>query len=150
MALRMRVNISAIGSVSMFGHVLSTCDCPVLPTRLRTPGIKPWSANLRKQIRQMPNLRYTARGRPHSLHRRLSRVENFGVSFAFAIFDLLATSSLSSTLNRHCVVESSLALHRLAILLFLGRLDFFGLERHAHLRQQLARFVVAWRSGSRT
>jgi hypothetical protein len=24
---------------------------------LRTPGIKPWSANLRKQIRQMPNLR---------------------------------------------------------------------------------------------
>ena len=34
------------------------------------PGIRPWSANLRKQIRQMPNLRYTARGRPHSWQRR--------------------------------------------------------------------------------
>jgi hypothetical protein len=38
----------------------------------------------------MPNLRYTARGRPHSSHRRFRRVENFGVRFDFSIFDLLA------------------------------------------------------------
>jgi hypothetical protein len=59
----------------------------------RTPGIKPLSANLRKQIRQMPNLRYTARGRPHSLHRRSDRVENFGFRSALAIFDLLAITN---------------------------------------------------------
>ena len=36
---------------------------------MRTPGIIPRSANLRKQIRQMLNFRYTARGRPQSLQR---------------------------------------------------------------------------------
>jgi hypothetical protein len=58
---------------------------------LRTPGISPWSANLRKQMRQMPNLRYTARGRPQSRQRFSWRELNFGVAFALAIFDLLAT-----------------------------------------------------------
>jgi hypothetical protein len=42
-------------------------------------------------MRQMPNLRYTARGRPHSRQRFSRRVLNFGVLFALAIFDLLAT-----------------------------------------------------------
>jgi hypothetical protein len=58
---------------------------------LRTPGINPWSASLRKQMRQMPNLRYTARGRPHNLQRLFCRVLNFGVFCDLAIFDLLAT-----------------------------------------------------------
>jgi hypothetical protein len=39
----------------------------------------------------MPNLRYTARGRPHSLQRFSRRVLNLGVALALAIFDLLAT-----------------------------------------------------------
>ncbi len=56
----------------------------------RTPGMRPWSASFRKQIRQVPNLRYTARGRPQSMHRCTFRVENFGGRFAAAIFDLLA------------------------------------------------------------
>ena len=43
----------------------------------------------------MPNLRYTARGRPHIWHRRLWRVENFGSRLAIAILDLLATSILA-------------------------------------------------------
>lgn len=47
-------------------------------------------------MRQMPNLRYTARGRPQSWHRRRSRVENFGGRFALAIFDLLATTNTLS------------------------------------------------------
>ena len=59
---------------------------------LRTPGIRPWSASLRKQIRQMPNLRYTARGRPHILQRRTMRVVNFGVRADFAICPLVATT----------------------------------------------------------
>lgn len=61
----------------------------------RTPGIRPWSANLRKQMRQMPNLRYTARGRPHSRQRHLCRVLNLGVLSDLAIFDLLATECVS-------------------------------------------------------
>jgi hypothetical protein len=59
---------------------------------LRTPGISPWSASLRKQIRQMLNFRYTARGRPQSRHRLLRRVENLGSRSDFAILDLLATN----------------------------------------------------------
>jgi len=56
-----------------------------------TPGIKPRSASLRKQIRQIPNLRYTARGRPQSLQRHSRREEYFGSRFDLAILDLLAT-----------------------------------------------------------
>jgi hypothetical protein len=58
---------------------------------MRTPGINPWSASLRKQIRQIPNFRYTARGRPHSRQRHLRRVVNFGVCFILANLLLLAT-----------------------------------------------------------
>src|SRR6478736_3076020 len=103
MALRMRVSMSAIGSVSIFGaYPVQTCPVQIrslIRTKtwiyqlaLRTPGIKPWSANLRKQIRQMPNFRYTARGRPHMLQRRLKRVVNFGACLALANLDLLATN----------------------------------------------------------
>jgi hypothetical protein len=42
-------------------------------------------------MRQMPNLRYTARGRPHKRQRFSARELNFGVRLALAIFDLLAT-----------------------------------------------------------
>src|SRR5207247_9769553 len=92
MASRMRVSIAASGSVRIFG-----AD-PLLSSpyqlALRTPGINPWSANLRKQIRQMPNLRYTARARPQILQRRFSRVVNFGDSLILANLDLLATEAL--------------------------------------------------------
>src|SRR5437868_7552682 len=86
----MRVSMSAIGSVSIGGAYLLVTG-PFYQLALRTPGIRPWSASLRKQMRQMPNLRYTARGRPQSWQRRFSRVANLGESFAFAILDLLAT-----------------------------------------------------------
>lgn len=46
-------------------------------------------------MRQMPNLRYTARGRPHSRQRHLCRVLNLGVLSDLAIFDLLATECVS-------------------------------------------------------
>ena len=81
-ALRMRVNMSAMGSVIIV--VGSSYQLA-----FRTPGIKPSSASLRKQIRQMPNFRYTARGRPHNWQRRRSRVENFG--FQLRLRDLRFT-----------------------------------------------------------
>jgi hypothetical protein len=62
-----------------------------------TPGIRPSSAKLRKQIRQIPNFRYTARGRPHNLQRDSRRDEYLGdVSdfSALAILDLLAIQSV--------------------------------------------------------
>src|SRR5262249_23991912 len=41
------------------------------------PGITPWCASSRRQIRQSPNLRKTARGRPHRLQREYARTGNF-------------------------------------------------------------------------
>jgi hypothetical protein len=58
-----------------------------------TPGIFPSSANSRKQMRQIPNLRRYARGRPHLLHRKYALTLNFGGLFAFATKHFFATDS---------------------------------------------------------
>lgn len=68
-------------------------------------------------MRHVPNLRYTARGRPQSMHRRIVRVENFGGRLAAAIFDLLAMVSfrrrptsptvLGKKLNRYAAAPPS-------------------------------------------
>jgi hypothetical protein len=76
--------------------IVINCQRLTYQLALRTPGINPWSASFRKQIRQMPNLRYTLRGRPQSLHRFSRRTENLGVRFAFAILLLLATGQFSA------------------------------------------------------
>jgi hypothetical protein len=59
-ALRMRLSMSAIGSVSI---------ARLLPTGLGHPGIAPSCARSRRQIRQSLYLRNTARGRPQRLQR---------------------------------------------------------------------------------
>ena len=59
-ALRIRVSMSAIGSVIVMS---------VLPTRLRDAGNLTGVGHLRKQIRHSPNLRYTDRGRPQRSQR---------------------------------------------------------------------------------
>ena len=92
---------------------------------LRTPGIKPWSANLRKQMRQIPNLRYTARGRPHKRQRFSRRELYFGSSFALAILDLLATE-----LRVLCAGSLWLCFR------------IFATEWQAKCSEQLATFVV--------
>jgi hypothetical protein len=87
----MRVNMSAMGSVIiLLGSLYQLA--------FRTPGIIPSSAKLRKQILQMPNLRYTALGRPQIRHRLTRRVENLGGRSDIAIFDLLAMRYLSLVL----------------------------------------------------
>ena len=61
-----------------------------------------------KQMRQILNLRYTARGRPHSSHRRSVRLLNFGVRFALAIFDLLATvETLHKGIVNNCIATNN-------------------------------------------
>jgi len=57
------------------------------------PGIFPSSASSRKQMRQTPNLRIYARGRPHLLHLKYALTLNFGGLFAFAIKHFFATDS---------------------------------------------------------
>src|SRR4051794_41963100 len=61
MALRIRVRKSAMGSVMDMGVMRYQLD-------LVMPGMNPLWASSRRQIRQMPNLRYTARGRPQRRH----------------------------------------------------------------------------------
>ena len=55
-----------------------------------SPVTSPASARLRRQIRHIWNLRRNARGRPHSGHRLYLRTANFGLRFAWAIFESLA------------------------------------------------------------
>ena len=82
-------------------------------------------------MRHKPNLRYTARGRPHNLQRRSCRDENFGSRLAFAIFDLLATGRFLERIDLYFFGRlTSLLLRRLA-------------ERHAERTQHLTSFVIA-------
>ena len=62
----------------------------------------------------MPNLRYTALGRPHILHRRLRRVENLATSLALAIFDLLATKKPAGNVDEAKPYLAKFAQERLA------------------------------------
>src|SRR4051794_32659038 len=55
--------------------------------------MKPWCASSRRQIRQMPNLRYTARARPQRRQRLYSRVLNFAGRAWRTRWDVLATTS---------------------------------------------------------
>ena len=55
-----------------------------------TPGSSPRNARSRKQMRQRPNLRRKARGRPQRPQRLLRRTSNFGLRLAFSISAFLA------------------------------------------------------------
>jgi hypothetical protein len=69
---RIRVNISAIGSVIV---ILANSFVRLRPCRVSyqldfmTPGISPLRAMLRKQIRQIPNFLKNALGLPQMGHR---------------------------------------------------------------------------------
>ena len=81
-ALRIRVSMSATGSVSIAS--------PPTSELFVMPGMTPWWASSRRQIRQRPNLRYTARGRPHRLQRECACVGCFGVRAALTTRDFFA------------------------------------------------------------
>ena len=85
LALRMRVNMSATGSFVIFSHQLL----------FLMPGIKPIPANSLKQIRQRPNFRMNARGRPHSSQRLCCCTRNFGGRLDLTIMLVLANALLS-------------------------------------------------------
>src|SRR4051795_9679431 len=63
------------------------------------PGIMPLWASWRRHRRQMPNLRYTARGRPHRRQRECARVLYLGVRWEATILDVLAIREVLSCLS---------------------------------------------------
>src|SRR5690348_9796706 len=77
-ALRIRVSMSAIGSVIVIAS-------PPHHDAFVTPGTSPRCASSRRQIRHTPNLRYTDRDRPQRRHRVYERTLNFGARCCFSI-----------------------------------------------------------------
>src|SRR5579871_103223 len=71
-ALRMRVSMSAIGSVMLIRSTLLAV--PGYQLAFTTPGISPRMATSRSLLRARPNLRNTPRGRPVSRQRLRRRV----------------------------------------------------------------------------
>ena len=63
---------------------------PFYQELLVRPGMTPWWASSRRQIRQSPNFLNTARERPHLLQREYWRVLYFDGRAAFTISDFLA------------------------------------------------------------
>jgi len=84
LAFRMRVSMSAMGSVIMGSAPYQEAFV--------MPGICPRCARSRRQILQIPNLRYTARARPQKLQRVYARVLYFGLRLFFSMSDALAMS----------------------------------------------------------
>jgi hypothetical protein len=82
-ALRMRVSMSAMGSVIVIERLLYQLD-------LVTPGTWPSSASFRKQMRHMPKSRMKPRGRPQRRQRLRLRTGYRGVRAALTIIDTLA------------------------------------------------------------
>src|SRR5205823_9910852 len=64
------------------------------------PGMTPWWARSRRQIRQSPHFLKTARGRPHRLQREYFRVLNRCGRAAFAIIDFFAITRSPFSLRR--------------------------------------------------
>src|SRR5699024_5159300 len=109
LALRIRVSISAIGSVITI-TTLPPSLTGVYQLAFLTPGICPLWASSRKQIRHNWNLRITECGRPQRLQRVYSRTLNFCGRCCLAIIDFLATNlppygSSRPTFEMACLTE---------------------------------------------
>src|SRR3954469_1068832 len=120
LAFRTRVSMSAIGSVMVMDGASFSCGFPWRDLRrgvwvrvgragrgastgsgrdyqedLVMPGSSPLWDISRKQIRHRPNLRYTARGRPHFWHRVYARTANFGLRACLTLSAVFAISTSS-------------------------------------------------------
>src|SRR3984885_2631068 len=96
LALRIRVSMSAMGSVIVMA---------AYQLAFVTPGTSPACTITRRQMRQSPNLRYTALGRPHRWHRVYPRTLNLGVRCCFSIkafFAMVLPGLLSERKAERC------------------------------------------------
>src|SRR5215831_8704417 len=143
-ALRMRVSMSAMGSVMLMRSVS-------YQLALISPGISPRSAISRSLLRARPNLRNTPRGRPVSLQRLRRRT---GEAFLGNCCSCSRASWRSSSERFTSLMVASSSVRRAANLAtvlrrFLSRLttaslamESSGLERETEGREQRPRFVV--------
>src|SRR5215472_15797350 len=143
-ALRMRVSMSAMGSVMLMRSVS-------YQLALISPGISPRSAISRSLLRARPNLRNTPRGRPVSLQRLRSRT---GEAFRGSCCSCSRASWRSSSERFTSLMVASCAARRAANLAtvlrrFSSRLmraslamESSGLEREAERGEQRPRLVV--------
>src|SRR5215471_16010743 len=143
-ALRMRVSMSAMGSVMLMRSVS-------YQLALISPGISPRSAISRSLLRARPNLRNTPRGRPVSLQRLRSRT---GEAFRGSCWSCSRASWRSSSERFTSLMVASSAARRAANLAtvlrrFCSRLmraslamESSGLEREAERGKQRPRLVV--------
>src|SRR6202161_3794947 len=100
LALRIRVSMSAMGSVIVMA---------AYQLAFVTPGTSPACTMTRRQMRQRPNLRYTAFGRPHRWHRVYPRTLNLGVRCCFSIkafFAMVLPGLLSERKAERCQERS--------------------------------------------
>src|SRR5260370_31635974 len=147
-ALRMRVSMSAMGSVMLMRKTS-------YQLALISPGISPRSAISRSLLRPRPNLRNTPRGRPVRLQRFRSRT---GEAFlgSCCCFSRASWRSSSERLASLMIASSAarLAAYLATVLRrFLSRLirasfamgDPSGLERKAESCEQRSRLVVGFR-----
>ncbi len=104
--------------------MLNSAWMEIYQLALRTPGISPWRASSRKQMRHNANRRIYARGRPHRRHRFRTRTLYFRRISRY-IMHLRATSSSSGLTS----VVLTLA------------------ERHAKQLQQPPRLRIGFRRG---
>src|SRR3954451_3290300 len=103
MPFRIRVRKSAMGSV---------IDMSDYQLDFVMPGMKPLCASWRRHRRHRPNLRYTARGRPHRRQRECWRVLYLGVRCEATILDVLAIREVLSCLCGDGVGSEALELLR--------------------------------------
>src|SRR5579859_4038164 len=88
LALRIRVSMSAMGSVIVIRELLP------YQLALVTPGTSPACTSSRRQIRHSPNLRNTECGRPHRRHRVYARTLYLGLRCCFWMSAFLAIALL--------------------------------------------------------
>src|SRR5712691_4058351 len=144
-ALRMRVSISAMGSVMLMRGT------SFYQLALISPGISPRSAISRSLLRPSPNLRKTPRGRPVSLQRLRRRT---GDAFLGSCWSFSRASWRSSSERLESLMTARIAarlaanfatvLRRFASRLIRASLamESSSLERETEGREQRARFVV--------
>src|SRR6476660_1158413 len=157
-ALRMRISMSAIGSLMLIDLSLPcSLSSSFYQLALITPGISPFRARSRSLLRPRPNLLYTPRGRPVSAQRVRSRT---GEASRGSLCSLARASSRASSEARESwMISISAARFGLnfstVLRRFLSRSTSASLamlvpsvlEREAERRQQRPRLVVGFRRG---
>jgi len=101
----MRVNMSATGSLCIVFSPQLKKLARFYQLAFTTPGISPFNARERKQIRHKRNLRINAFDRPHKGQRLCARTLNLAFRVAATIFDVFAITVVLFLCLHHCPLD---------------------------------------------